>query len=664
MKVQLDPRNFEACPDFNRWLDERYVDLSGVLDIHGFQPRPSFVLFTMSPVTYQAAFGDYQEERETDLKEVVFAEFPSPIAHYFYRFERGFENELQRLHLLRDTWEAVVDILHAAAIAECRIRRVALAEPVVFSDLLSESVTQRLLNFERIVERAEGLGIQLSVARIAAKPTLTAMRELSLTRIGLSDSVAQTERQAQLWILDCYGDVLSVLDDLQGLAGMRILRYIGPIDGHSVRCERFKGHGFAKTIEALPLTSEHRRESQRYLRIGQVLVTCEDWLSSLRPLVSYREDATRSTTKLCVFRKTRGAAPNECMEYQVVGEAGRHEEGSEQFEPELDDLRKLFDLPSDPSVAASASPGASSIQAPVTLTKHGEQVTATPPCDVGIITIKDEEFEAVLAAFGDESGVYVAPTSKRHYNLRRADAGGGKRYSVAIVRNVEQGNGDAQSVARDMIEDLGPGLILVVGIAGARPTSDFTLGDVVLSLRVNDYSVHAVNVGSDTAYAVSGGPVATAIAAGVANLRARGAALGDWTSTLPTRPTIDIDTARIVGPDEWQDSIRKSVRQHFGEKARAAPKFVSGAIGSSDGLIKEPKVLITWLSTARNLLAVEMESAGVHKAARDRCSWLAIRGISDIVGLERSDEWTLYAAATAAAFARAYLRTTPIEPSD
>jgi hypothetical protein len=90
---------------------------------------------------------------------------------------------------------------------------------------------------------------------------------------------------------------------------------------------------------------------------------------------------------------------------------------------------------------------------------------------------------------------------------------------------------------------------------------------------------------------------------------------------------------------------------------------VSGAIGSSDGLIKDPQVLIAWLRTARNLLAVEMESAGVHKAARDRCSWLAIRGISDIVGLERNEDWTLYAAATAAAFARAYLRTSPIDPA-
>jgi hypothetical protein len=57
-----------------------------------------------------------------------------------------------------------------------------------------------------------------------------------------------------------------------------------------------------------------------------------------------------------------------------------------------------------------------------------------------------------------------------------------------------------------------------------------------------------------------------------------------------------------------------------------------------------------------------MESGGVYRAARDRCLMLAIRGISDIVGLKRNEAWTKYACASAAAFARAFLRTRPVEP--
>nr|HEX4316260.1 hypothetical protein [Kofleriaceae bacterium] len=286
-----------------------------------------------------------------------------------------------------------------------------------------------------------------------------------------------------------------------------------------------------------------------------------------------------------------------------------------------------------------------------------------PRCDVGVLTIKDEEFEAVLDVFSDESELYEGPKSKRHYNLRTADAGKEKTYRIAIVRHVEQGTGDAQTTARDMIEDLDPKLILVVGIAGGRPTVDFTLGDVILSMRVHDYTVRSSSPDKDDAYALAGGPIAGEIQKGVANLRARQADLGDWTGGLPARPPVDPDALRLKGPPDWQNDIRTSIQHHFRESPRSSPLFRAGVIGSSDDLIKDPEILIAWLSTARNLLAVEMEAAGVYRGARDRCAMLAIRGISDIVGLERDERWTKYASCSAAAFARAYLRTTPVAPT-
>src|SRR5688500_2221243 len=98
MRAQLDLSNFDACPQYNEWLDEQYAEQSGTLDISGFQPRPSLVLFSLSQDTYQAAFDDFRRQRENELKETVFGEFPTPIAHYFYRFEHGYESELQRLY--------------------------------------------------------------------------------------------------------------------------------------------------------------------------------------------------------------------------------------------------------------------------------------------------------------------------------------------------------------------------------------------------------------------------------------------------------------------------------------------------------------------------------------------------------------------------------------
>jgi nucleoside phosphorylase len=281
--------------------------------------------------------------------------------------------------------------------------------------------------------------------------------------------------------------------------------------------------------------------------------------------------------------------------------------------------------------------------------------------DIGILTVREDEFLALLAAFPKDEGTH---RGQREYSIRVADAGGGACYRVALLRAIEQGNGESQDAARDFIEDLRPSLLLVVGIAGALPSQDFTLGDVVLSTRVNEYCVSAQKEGAEPTYNLGGGPIEKQIAAGVSNLHARGRDLGEWTSELPTRPTVVLDRrGALYGPVAWRRELKRTLEHHFGEGGTRAPLFTAGVVASSDMLVKDPKVVFPWILTARHLLAVEMESGGVFRAARGRCPMLAIRGISDVIGLKRDDAWTKYACASAAAFARAYLRTQPIAPS-
>jgi nucleoside phosphorylase len=283
--------------------------------------------------------------------------------------------------------------------------------------------------------------------------------------------------------------------------------------------------------------------------------------------------------------------------------------------------------------------------------------------DIGILTIRDDEFRAVLAAFPNDPGVFKG---YREYSLRTADAGSGARYRIAVLRQIEQGNGEAQEAARDLIDDLSPSLLLVVGIAGGLPSDDVTLGDVVLSTRINDYTLEARKWRERSTYNIGGGPVAKSIAASVANLAGRQDELGNWTSVLPERPKV-MWTRKdsTYGPKAWRGELKDKLEAHFGDGATPRqPTFIAGAIASSDRLIKDPTVLFPWIQTARHLAAIEMESGGVYRAARDRCPMMAIRGISDIVGLKRQDSWTKYACSSAAAFARAYLRTRPVEPRE
>lgn len=173
-----------------------------------------------------------------------------------------------------------------------------------------------------------------------------------------------------------------------------------------------------------------------------------------------------------------------------------------------------------------------------------------PIIDVGILTIREDEFRAVLQAFPDAHGIYKG--RHREYALRTADAGHDARYRLAILREVEQGNGEAQEAARDLIDDLQPSLLLVVGIAGGLPSDDISLGDVVLATRVLDFSLEARKFQESPTYNVGGGPIAKSIAAGVANLGAREAELGKWWKDLPANVTASARQPAVAQPQDTE----------------------------------------------------------------------------------------------------------------
>lgn len=347
MKLQLDSSNYDACPPYNDWLDEQYSAASGLLDILGYQPRPSRVLFVMSPDTYEAAFSDFLLQREEDIRETVLEAFPSLIAYYFYRFEHGYENELQRLHFLRDTWEAVVDVLHALAVAELRHRKLPLSEPLKFKNLLSDSVAQRLENIEEIAKQITAGGRRPEFQSILSPTTLATMRDLNQSRNAFSHGAAQSEAQALNWINECLDDVLDVLHDLEDLQNVLFLRYLNQPNATTLRCETFKGHSGAKTIKNFPLNSKQIADSSSYFQQDHLLVILGAEILSLRPIIHFRDDANGHQTRLCVLRKTHGDAPNRTIEYAVVGKAESHTVSRSVFTAELTEIRHLFGLGGD-----------------------------------------------------------------------------------------------------------------------------------------------------------------------------------------------------------------------------------------------------------------------------------------------------------------------------
>jgi nucleoside phosphorylase len=286
--------------------------------------------------------------------------------------------------------------------------------------------------------------------------------------------------------------------------------------------------------------------------------------------------------------------------------------------------------------------------------------------DFGIITVREDEFAAVLRRFGQQDLLKL----RRSYVITQTATKTGVSYLVGLVRCADQGTAEAQSAATDMISDLDPQWLVLVGIAGGVPHDDFTLGDVVVATRLLYYSTEAALPGGESEFSIAGGPMHGEVRSVLASLRAlEERELRGWNSESSigmARPRMSFDHSDVDGDSEWQLKVERSLGMHCSADGKGrAPRVTAGPMASSDRLVRDSSLLRKWLRTARHIYAIEMELAGVYQAARRRKHErpvLAIRGISDIVGLRRDAKWTQYACETAAAFTYAFVKAGIIEP--
>ena len=132
------------------------------------------------------------------------------------------------------------------------------------------------------------------------------------------------------------------------------------------------------------------------------------------------------------------------------------------------------------------------------------QQTTAQAVDVVIVTIREDENRAVLNRLPDR---VFRSCPNRTYAVGRVRSRYGAEYSVAVIRTPEQGPNAAQDTARDAIEDLKPRWILVIGIAGAIPDREFTLGDVIVGTRLHDFTVGALLEKAPPEFTNQGGPM-------------------------------------------------------------------------------------------------------------------------------------------------------------
>ncbi|KJC60793.1 hypothetical protein UP10_11175 [Bradyrhizobium sp. LTSPM299] len=282
---------------------------------------------------------------------------------------------------------------------------------------------------------------------------------------------------------------------------------------------------------------------------------------------------------------------------------------------------------------------------------------------IGIIAIRPDEFRAVLDHFPTRRRAEGKNQYYEHARIRPRD---GDEIGVAITKSPEQGQIAAQATANNMIRELAPRWILLVGIAGGIPDAEYSLGDVVLSSRLHDFSVTAAFEGGTLAHQQQGGPAHIEVEKLLSHLSAMEKDFDKWNlvqSLGMERPIETVPGApdeRYYGDAEWKASVHKSIKANFaGDAAHRLPHYVVAPTIASNTLVKDTALARQWGQSARHASAVEMELGGIYAAARHdgggTTRVLAIRGLSDIVGYKRSPEWTAFACKTAASLAHSLI---------
>lgn len=277
--------------------------------------------------------------------------------------------------------------------------------------------------------------------------------------------------------------------------------------------------------------------------------------------------------------------------------------------------------------------------------------------DAVILTIRKDEDQAVAALLGK----LEATTGGRSYRIAKI-AGAERTLTIALLRLPEPGNGPAQDAARDAIVELAPRMLVLVGIAGAVPAAEFTLGDVMAATRIVDMRVQALVPNGPPELEVRGERVDKALSDRLNNLLE----IGGWSDAVTlSRPAAPLEPQLFKGSQKWNEKVRRSIEAHFhAPTPRDRPVYFTGTLAASDLLMKDSAALEYWLQSSRKIEAVEMEAAGVMEAAARidaRYPVLVVRGLSDVVGYERDPAWTAYACQSAAAFAVALLRSGQVD---
>lgn len=234
-------------PEFNNYIDEIY----GEVTIGDFCRPASIVLFEMDETEYLNLYSQYLNDQKELLLEKVTDVFPAPIAFFYDRALHGYDNNNQRLHFLRSTWEAIIFFLYALVIGEVVDSSLSISSVRIFTNqpvkcnkngLLSDKLGYKLEFIEKILDFNLQGNHSLITGNLIPLSVVDSLKDLTIARNSFSHISALSEEQSRTLFEQLHPKIQDILFELRNLESLSLLRYrssTNPIT--RIKFSKFKG---------------------------------------------------------------------------------------------------------------------------------------------------------------------------------------------------------------------------------------------------------------------------------------------------------------------------------------------------------------------------------------------------------------------------------------
>jgi hypothetical protein len=243
-----------------QFLERKYrevylPEMHDPFEVDGIPLSPAEALQKCRPDQYQSALTEYARHEGEAALESACESFPAPIALALYRALYAADSEHERLLHYRDTAEALILVLLAITIGECRGKGVKLSglqfpgpngnlEDFTAKKLVNESVAHRLAMLEGLLSGLAG-NAALACPRRFSQDAVKRLSELNDIRNDFSHYQTKAEPAARLICQDMREQLADAMLAFEWLSETRLVTFAGAVTGkpNVARLEVQAGNG-------------------------------------------------------------------------------------------------------------------------------------------------------------------------------------------------------------------------------------------------------------------------------------------------------------------------------------------------------------------------------------------------------------------------------------